>query len=172
MTGAPRSPGRSPMPDDAQGPWLARTLACVSEVDLSFASLEPDGDERFQRLRRQLGVSAFGLNMIVLEPRQRGRIHAHERQEEVYLVLEGELTLAVEQAEHRLGRGQLVRVGPSVRRQLINRGGQRLVLLALGGEGEHHGRDGHAWSGWREGGEGRPPAEVPLPEDLPEPDGR
>jgi uncharacterized cupin superfamily protein len=144
----------------------------VSEQDLAFAALEPDGDERFQSLRRQLGVSSFGMNLIVLEPRQRGRVHAHERQEEVYLVLEGELTLGVEQAEHRLGRGQLVRVGPSVRRQLINRGGQRLVLLALGGDGEHHGRDGRAWAGWQEGGEGRPPAEVPLPEDLPETDGR
>jgi uncharacterized cupin superfamily protein len=144
----------------------------VSDPDLSFASLEPDGDERFQPLRRQLGVSAFGLNLIVLEPRQRGRVHAHERQEEVYLVLEGELTLGVEDAEHQLGRGQLVRVGPSVRRQLINRGAQRVLVLALGGEGEHHGRDGRAWSGWEDGGEGRPPAEVALPQDLPEPDRR
>jgi mannose-6-phosphate isomerase-like protein (cupin superfamily) len=142
----------------------------VSDLDLSFASLEPDGDDRFQPLRRQLGVSTFGLNLIVLEPGQRGRVHAHERQEEVYLVLEGELTLDVEKAEHRLGRGQLVRVGPSVRRQLTNRGAQRLVVLALGGAGEHHGRDGRAWSGWEEGGEGRPPAEVPLPQDLREPD--
>jgi mannose-6-phosphate isomerase-like protein (cupin superfamily) len=138
----------------------------VSDLDLSFASLEPDGDDRFQPLRRQLGVSTFGLNLIVLEPGQRGRVHAHERQEEVYLVLEGELTLGVEEAEHRLGRGELVRVGPSVRRQLTNRGAQRLLVLALGGAGEHHGRDGRAWSGWEEGGEGRPPAEVPLPQDL------
>jgi mannose-6-phosphate isomerase-like protein (cupin superfamily) len=142
----------------------------VSDLDLSFASLEPDGDDRFQPLRRQLGVSTFGLNLIVLEPGQRGRVHAHERQEEVYLVLEGELTLHVEEAEHQLGGGQLVRVGPSVRRQLTNRGAQRLVVLALGGAGEHHGRDGRAWSGWEEGGEGRPPAEVPLPQDLQEPD--
>jgi hypothetical protein len=28
----------------------------VSELDLSVASLEPDGEERFQRLRRQLGA--------------------------------------------------------------------------------------------------------------------
>jgi uncharacterized cupin superfamily protein len=144
----------------------------VPDPDLSFASLEPDGAERLQPLRRQLGVSTFGLNLIVLEPRQRGRIHAHERQEEVYLVLEGELTLGVEQAEHKLGRGELVRVSQAVRRQLINRGSQRLVLLALGGDGEHRGRDGRAWSGWEEGGEGRPPAEVPLPQDLSEPDRR
>jgi uncharacterized cupin superfamily protein len=140
----------------------------VSEPEIAFAALEPDGDERFQSLRRALGVSSFGVNLIVLQPLERGRIHAHERQEEVYLVLEGELTLGLEGAEHRLAQGRLVRVGPSVRRQLINRGPERLVLLALGGEGEHHGRDGRAWTGWDEAGEGRPPAEVPLPADLPE----
>jgi uncharacterized cupin superfamily protein len=140
----------------------------VSGPDLAFASLQPDDGERFQQLRRQLGVTAFGLNLIVLEPRQRGRIHAHERQEEVYLVLEGTLTLGVENEEHELGPGQLVKVAAPVRRQLINRGPQRLVLLAIGGEGEHRGRDGQSWADWDESGAGRPPQEVPLPQDLPD----
>jgi uncharacterized cupin superfamily protein len=139
----------------------------MTDPDVTFASLQLDSSERFVLLRRELGVKAFGMNLIVLQPRQRGRIHAHERQEEVYLVLEGELTLGVEGEEHVLGRGELVRVAPSVRRQLINRGAQRLALLALGGSGEHLGRDGRAWSSWDEGGEGRQPSEVPLPDDLP-----
>jgi mannose-6-phosphate isomerase-like protein (cupin superfamily) len=172
---APLSLERSPRPESDCGRSnrlpLARTLAGVSDPDLAFASLEPDGLERFQLLRRELGVSAFGLNLIVLEPRQRGRIHAHERQEEVYLVLEGVLTLGVEGEEHVLGSGRLVRVAAAVRRQLVNRSSQRLVVLALGGEGAHQGRDGRAWEQWSEGGEGRPPAEVALPEDLPQPDG-
>jgi mannose-6-phosphate isomerase-like protein (cupin superfamily) len=138
----------------------------VPEPDLSFASLTVDGDERFVLLRRQLGVESFGVNLIVLQARQRGRIHSHELQEEVYLVLEGELTLVVEGEEHSLGYGQLVRVAPHVRRQLVNRGPERLLLLALGGSGEHVGRDGRAWESWDEGGEGRPPQEVALPEDL------
>ena len=83
-------------------------------------------------------------------------------------MLEGELTLAVEGEEHVLGRGRLARVPAPVRRQLINRGPERLLLLALGGSGEHESRDGRAWSSWDEGGEGRTPQEVPLPEDLPE----
>jgi hypothetical protein len=40
------------------------------------------------------------------------------------------------------------------------------VVLALGGSGEHAGRDGRAWSSWEEGGAGRAPQEVPLPSDL------
>jgi uncharacterized cupin superfamily protein len=133
----------------------------------TFGSLDHAGSDRFQRLRAELGVESFGLNLIRLAPRQRGRIHAHERQEEVYLVLEGELTLLVEGAEHVLGRGRLARLGPAVRRQLVNRGPERLVLLALGGDAEHAGRDGRAWTSWDEGGEGRAPQEVPMPEDLP-----
>ena len=87
----------------------------MSEPDIAFAALEPGGGERFQPLRRQLGVAGFGMNLIMLAPGQRGRIHAHERQEEVYLVLEGELTLMFEGDEHHaLGRGQLARVGPAV----------------------------------------------------------
>jgi len=135
--------------------------------DIAFATLALTGDERFQSLRRELGVSSFGINLITLNPGERGRIHAHERQEEVYLVIEGELTLVVEGEEHALGRGRLARVGPSVRRQLVNKGLERLALLALGGSGEHTGRDGRAWESWEEGGEGRPPQDVPLPDDLP-----
>src|SRR4051812_19134433 len=135
--------------------------------DIAFASLDPDTGERFQSLRRELGVSTFGINLITLQPGQRGRIHAHERQEEVYLVTEGELTLVLEGTEHTLERGRLARVGPAVRRQLVNRGRERLVMLALGGSNEHVGRDARAWSSWDDDGEGRPPQEIPLPDDLP-----
>lgn len=136
--------------------------------DVSFAKIDP-GADRVQRLRQELGVTSFGINLIVLEPRQRGRIHRHERQEEVYLVLEGELTLSIEGEPRVLRASELARVGPSVRRQLANESGAKTVLLALGGAGEHAGRDGRAWASWEEGGEGKPPQEVPLPEDLPAP---
>jgi uncharacterized cupin superfamily protein len=139
----------------------------MSAPEVVFATLAPESGERFQSLRRELGVHSFGMNLITLQARERGRIHAHQRQEEVYLVLEGELTLLVEGEEHVLGRGRAARLAPRVRRQLVNRGPERLVLLALGGSGEHAGRDGRAWEDWQETGEGRIPQEVPLPEDLP-----
>src|SRR5579862_4385038 len=139
----------------------------MADADLSFAVLDRDTGERFQRLRAQLGVSSFGINLIVLAPRARGRIHAHEHQEEVYIVLEGELMLFVDGVAHVLGPDRVVRVGPGVRRQLVNAGPARLVLLALGGAGEHVGRDGIAWASWDEAGPGRPPQDVPAPEDLP-----
>jgi mannose-6-phosphate isomerase-like protein (cupin superfamily) len=127
--------------------------------------LEPDTAERFVPLRRQLGVSSFGLNQIAMQPGERGRIHRHGHQEEVYLVLEGTLTLLVEGEETDLAAGELIRVAPELKRQLVNRGPGRVVMIALGGGGEHHGRDGEAFVSWDQE-TGAPPQEVPAPADL------
>jgi uncharacterized cupin superfamily protein len=137
------------------------------EQGTATTRLEENPDDRFVRLRAALGVSSFGLNQIVLRPGQRGRIHRHEHQEEVYLVLDGTLTLLVEGEEQTLERGALARVGPDVRRQLVNRGPGPLSLLAIGGAGEHEGRDGLAYPDW-DATEPVSPRDLPLPEDLPE----
>lgn len=140
----------------------------MPEPDVTFATLDPDSGERVQRLQSLLGISSFGINLITLQPRQRLRVHVHQRQEEVYAVLDGELTLVVDGQEHRLGRGRLARVGPATRRQVVNRGPERLMLLVVGASvaNEHESRDARAWESWEEGGEGRPPQEVALPDDL------
>jgi mannose-6-phosphate isomerase-like protein (cupin superfamily) len=127
--------------------------------------LDPDTGERFLPLRRQLGVSSFGLNQMVLQPGQRSRIHRHQRQEEVYLVLEGTLTILIEGSPTDLGQGELIRVAPQVRRQLVNLGPGRLVLLAVGGAQEHQGRDGEAFPSW-EDEQPLSPQEFPFPPDL------
>jgi mannose-6-phosphate isomerase-like protein (cupin superfamily) len=127
--------------------------------------LRLDAGERFVALRRELGVTSFGMNLVLLEAGQRGRIHRHGHQEEVYLVLEGTLDLLIEREAHTLQRDELVRVAPDLRRQLVNRGPGRLALLALGGAGEHVGRDGEAFSSWDDE-DAAPPPEVPLPPDL------
>jgi uncharacterized cupin superfamily protein len=133
---------------------------------VDIAQLDLDTSERFQRLRQLLGVSTFGLNLIVLQPGQAGRIHRHERQEEVYLVLEGELSLLIEGDEHRIPTGGIARVAPEVRRQLVNRRPQRVALLALGGATPHEGRDGQAYASW-DATESAPPQEIALPADVP-----
>jgi uncharacterized cupin superfamily protein len=135
------------------------------ETGIAFAALDPDAEERFVALRRQLGVTSFGLNQILLRPGQRGRIHTHFKQEEVYLVLAGTLTLWVEGERHELGQGRLARVAPGLKRQLANPHREDVLLLALGGSHEHVGRDGEAYVSWD--GEGAPPQEIPLPADEP-----
>jgi uncharacterized cupin superfamily protein len=136
------------------------------EPGTSFTRLDFDAGERFVRLRRELGVTTFGMNLILLEPGQRSRIHRHEHQEEVYLVLEGALTLFIEGEERTLERWDIARVGPDVRRQLLNKGPNRLAILALGSANAHEGRDGRAYHSWDETGEGNSPQDVPLPADL------
>ncbi len=135
------------------------------EEGTSTTRLDPETGERFLPLRRHLGVSSFGMNQIVLQPGQRGRIHRHQRQEEVYVVLEGQLTLLLEGQESELGQGELIRVAPQVRRQLVNRGPGRVVLLALGGAEEHRGRDGEAFGDWSDE-QPVPPQELSMPPDL------
>ena len=132
---------------------------------VAYTKLDLETADRFVGLRRELGVSTFGMNLIVLRPRQQGRIHRHERQEEVYLVLEGTLTLSIEGDERELGRGELARVAPAVRRRLMNRSDAPVALIALGGAEPHQGRDGVAYESW-EDTDGRSPQDIPLPPDL------
>ena len=135
-------------------------------VDVSFAAVDRS-TEMFQTLRRELDLESFGINLMVLQPGKRLRVHTHERQDEVYLVLEGTLTLVVEGEPHELGVDQLARIGPGTRRQLTNPTAEKVVILALGAAGKHEGRDGLAWPSWDDDGPGREPRDVPLPDDLP-----
>src|SRR5712672_2254777 len=118
------------------------------EPGVTYAKLEKGGTERFFSLREALGITSFGMNLILLKPGNRGRIHKHASQEEVYLVLEGTLSLVAEGVERDLSPGGLAPVAPEVRRQLINRGPGQVVILALGGAGEHVGRDATAYISW------------------------
>jgi len=129
-----------------------------------------DSAMAFVPLRRELGVTSFGLNQVVLAPGTLGRIHRHEHQEEVYIVLEGTLTVSIEGDERELGSGEALRVAPAVRRQLMNRSDAPVSLIALGGSGEHAGRDGEAFTSWGQE-TGASPQDVPLPEQLPPPPG-
>jgi uncharacterized cupin superfamily protein len=134
------------------------------ERDLGFATLDRASSEWFVPLRKTLGLESFGINLLVIQPGKRGRVHLHERQEEVYVVLEGELTVQLEAEAYRLGPDDVMRVGPAVRRQLLNAGEEPAVVLAFGGSGTHESRDALAWTTWDEEGPGRSPREVPLPE--------
>jgi quercetin dioxygenase-like cupin family protein len=132
---------------------------------IARSSLQESAPDRFVTLRRELGVTSFGINQLVLQPGQRMRIHRHHHQEEVYLVLAGKLTVYVEQDAHELKPGDLMRVAPEVRRQLVNLGSEPVSVLALGAAGEHQSRDAQAFTGW-EDQTGATPQEVPLPADL------
>lgn len=133
------------------------------ESGITTTRLNPDSGERFQLLRRELGVTTMGINLITLQAGERGRVHEHERQEEVLLVLEGALDVDTRDGTTEVQRDGLVRIAPDVRRQLVNRGPGRAVVLALGGANPHDGRDGRAFTDFDD-------AEPKAPQDLPNPD--
>jgi uncharacterized cupin superfamily protein len=56
------------------------------------ANLDDLGDgPGFRKVRKALGVEAFGVNAVILPEGYATKPHYHERQEELYLVLEGEI---------------------------------------------------------------------------------
>jgi uncharacterized cupin superfamily protein len=90
---------------------------------------------RFRSLRSALGVSAWGMNLIEFDPGATGYPeHDHEAdgQEEVYMVVEGSIELEAEGKRQVLKKGDLVRVGPHVKRKFVTQE-HGAVLLAIGG---------------------------------------
>ena len=74
----------------------------------------------FRKIRGALGVTAFGVNAIVLPPGYETNRHYHERQEELYIVIEGEIELSLGDERRTLGPGGLARVDAATVRSLRN----------------------------------------------------
>ena len=102
----------------------------------------------FRKIRRELGVDAFGINALVLPPHYEAPAHFHERQEEIYFVHRGEVEIKFgDDKRHVLGPGAVARVDPSTVRQLTNIGDEAAVLVIVGAEGGYVGRDGRPAEG-------------------------
>jgi mannose-6-phosphate isomerase-like protein (cupin superfamily) len=90
----------------------------------------------FKKARAELGVTAFGMQIIDLPPDMNEGYpehdHAESGQEEVYVVLRGGGRLTAGGLDVELVPDVLVRVGPEERRQIMS-GPDGLRLLALGG---------------------------------------
>ncbi len=90
---------------------------------------------RFRAARAALGVTAWGMNVLELDPNNSGHPehdHAGDGQEEVYVVLDGSVVLVVDGVERVLVAGDLARVAPEARRKLVTRA-DGVRILALGG---------------------------------------
>ena len=110
----------------------------------TVSSIEDLGEgPGFRKVRSALGVTEFGVNAIVLPPGYTSRRHFHERQQELYLVLSGEVELELDGDKHTLAPGGLARVDPSTVRSLRNTSeSDEAVYFCVGGAGGYVGRDG------------------------------
>jgi mannose-6-phosphate isomerase-like protein (cupin superfamily) len=106
----------------------------------------------FRKVRRELDVTAFGVNAVVMPPGYASGPHYHDRQEELYLVHRGtiEVTFGTGDAAQsvELGAGGLARVDASTVRRFRNTSEtEEAVYLCVGGEGGYVGRDGRTVEG-------------------------
>ena len=97
----------------------------------------------FRKIRKELGVEAFGINAIVMPEGFRAPPHRHEHQQEIYFVHQGELEFEFgDGARHRLGPGGVVRVDASTIRRIGNVGKGDAIYVSVGGKDGYVGRDG------------------------------
>ncbi len=110
----------------------------------AVAHLDALGDgPGFRKVRSALGVTAFGVNAIVLPAGMETGAHFHDVQEELYFVHSGELEIEFgDGSVHRLSEGSLARVDAATVRRLRNAGDRDAVYLCVGGKDGYVGRDG------------------------------
>jgi mannose-6-phosphate isomerase-like protein (cupin superfamily) len=111
----------------------------------AFGSIDELGEGYgFRSVRRALGVTAFGVNAIVMPPGFDGFLHYHDTQDELYLVHRGRARVEVGGEVRELGPGGLVHVEATTPRKVSNASGEEdLVLLVVGGKDGYVERDGH-----------------------------
>ena len=110
----------------------------------AVSSLDKLGDgPGFRKIRTPLGVTAFGMNAIVLPPGIETNRHYHDRQQEVYFLHAGRVEMEFgDGTTQTLEAGGIARVDPATVRRIRNVGDSDAVYVVVGGADGYVGRDG------------------------------
>jgi hypothetical protein len=105
------------------------TIKRLNEMERAFGGA-------FVRVRAELGISAFGVQVVDLPPSS-GELapehdHLHNGQEELYLLLDGSAELVLPDGAFPLDRETFVRIAPETRRR-VRSGPAGARLLMIGG---------------------------------------
>jgi mannose-6-phosphate isomerase-like protein (cupin superfamily) len=102
----------------------------------------------FRKVRKGLGVTAFGVNAIVMPPGVESGFHSHDVQEELYFVHRGTIEMEFgDGSVHPLPEGSFARVDAATLRKVRNVGDIDAVYLIAGGKDGYIGRDGRVPEG-------------------------
>jgi mannose-6-phosphate isomerase-like protein (cupin superfamily) len=102
----------------------------------------------FRKIRKGLGVTAFGVNAIVMPPGIDSGFHYHDTQEELYFVHRGTIEMEFgDGTVHTLGEGGMARVDAATVRKVRNVGDVDAVYVCAGGKDGYVGRDGRVPEG-------------------------
>jgi mannose-6-phosphate isomerase-like protein (cupin superfamily) len=124
---------------------LAKEVKEVVEGDgYAAANIEAIGEgPGFRKIRRTIGVTAFGINAIIMPPGYESGVHFHDEQEETYFVHRGTLEFEFgDGSKVVLGPGGVVRVDAATHRKVRNVGDEEAVYVCAGGKDGYVGRDG------------------------------
>ncbi len=99
-----------------------------------FESMQGSGETTWKLARKALGTSAFGFNLVEIEPG--GGIPEHDEAEsgqvELYAILEGEATLRIEGEDHPAPAGTFASIEPPASRTILNRSEAPVTALLIG----------------------------------------
>ena len=102
----------------------------------------------FRKMRKGLGVTAFGVNVISMPAGYATGSHSHDVQEELYFVHKGTIEMEFgDGSTHRLQEGGSARVDAATLRKIRNVGEGDAIYLCAGGKDGYVGRDGHSPAG-------------------------
>ena len=115
--------------------WTVREMAAIPTVSDSC----PD-DPAWYPLQHAFGIDTFGANLFVATRADQILVEEHDErnsgQQELYVVLEGEIVFQLDGEEARLDRGTAVAVtDPTVRRSAkALSSGARLLIVGAGSD--------------------------------------
>lgn len=142
----PLAPGRPP-----EDGVVDRERYSEVVVGNGYAIGSIDGLEEghgFRKVRRGLGITAFGVNALVRPPGYETEWHCHDLQEELYFVHKGSIEMQFgDGSAHRLGPGSLARVDAATVRRIRILGPGETIYLCAGGKDGYVGHDGRTPEG-------------------------
>lgn len=109
----------------------------------AFSSLDELGEGTgFRKIRKTLGVTAFGVNGLVYPAGYEGFFHFHDTQDELYFVHKGRVRVEVEGETREVGEGGLFHVESTTPRKVSNPFDEEAIILCVGGKDGYVERDG------------------------------
>jgi uncharacterized cupin superfamily protein len=103
-----------------------------------FERMEGSGESTWLLARKALGTRAFGYNLVEIAPG--GQIPEHDEvqsgQVELYVILEGEATMRLDDEDHPAPAGTFASLEPAATRTILNRSEEPVLALLIGVEPE------------------------------------
>lgn len=98
-------------------------------------TLDSLGEGMMRRVRPQLGLTAFGMNVKVMQPDSSSKNHLHTEQQEVIFVHEGEIHVSFgDGTTHEVGVGGIVAINAGQPHVVRVTSKDPAVLVMMGGK--------------------------------------